>query len=98
MFSRPGLAESAAREALAESFDIAVEVSTLADRRVRITRIAELSGVDAKGIVVRDLFTAVGEGAADGGFTATGIVPRIATELGQRGIRLDSSLFKRGNR
>lgn len=96
VFARPGLAEGAARDALAESFDIAIEVATTADRRVRITRIAELSGVDAKGIVVRDIFTSVGEGAADGGFTATGIVPRIATELAQRGIRLDSSLFKRG--
>jgi len=96
VFARPGLAEGAAREALAESFDIAIEVATTPDRRVRITRIAELSGVDAKGIVVRDIFTSVGEGAADGGFTATGIVPRIATELAQRGIRLDSSLFKRG--
>lgn len=98
VFARPGLAEGAAREALAESFDIAIEVATTADRRVRIARIAELSGVDAKGIVVRDIFTSVGEGAADGGFTATGIVPRIATELAQRGIRFDSSLFKRGGR
>ncbi len=96
VFARPGLPESAAREALAESFDIAIEVATTADRRVRIARISELSGVDAKGIVVRDIFTSVGEGAVDGGFTATGIVPRIATELAQRGIRLDSSLFKRG--
>ena len=44
------------REVIGESFDIAVEVGSFPDGRLRVMRIAELGGADAKGIVARDLF------------------------------------------
>ena len=41
----------ATREVVGEAFDVAVEVNSFPDGRVRVTRIAELGGADAKGIV-----------------------------------------------
>ncbi len=83
----------AARDVVGECFEIALEVITLADGRVRITRIAELGGSDAKGIANRDIF--VSTDTADGGFTATGVVPRLVNDLALRGVRVDPGLFRR---
>ena len=88
--ARPGGVE-AAREAVGESFDIAVEVVTLPDGRARIARVAELGGSDAKGVVARDLFTS----SEDGQFASTGVVPRSVTEFAARGVKVDPNLFKR---
>jgi pilus assembly protein CpaF len=82
----------AARECVGESFDVAMEVAPLPDGRHRVIRLAELGGADAKGVVVRDLFTA-GEG--DGAFVSTGVVPRVVGEFAQRGVKVDPNLFKR---
>jgi len=96
---RPGLALEGMREVVGESFDLAIEVGAFPDGRLRVTRIAELGGADAKGIVARDLFVFNADpGGGDGSFSATGVVPRIANELAARGTKLDPSLFKRAGR
>ncbi len=92
LLARPGMSVEAARECVGESFDIAMEVAPLSDGRHRVIRLAELGGADAKGVVVRDLFTA-GEG--DGAFVASGVVPRVVGEFAQRGVKVDPNLFKR---
>jgi pilus assembly protein CpaF len=92
LLSRPGMSVEAARECVGEAFDIAMEVAPLSDGRHRVIRLAELGGADAKGVVVRDLFTA-GEG--DGAFVSTGVVPRVVGEFAQRGVKVDPNLFKR---
>lgn len=84
---------AAAREVVADAFDLALEVTTT-NGQVRVTRLAELGGTDAKGIVARDVFTWT-DGAPDGGYTPTGVVPRLAPELASRGFKLDGALFKR---
>ena len=98
---RPGLSLEVMREVVGEAFDIALEIGSFPDGRLRVTRIAELGGTDAKGIVARDLFVfnadATG-GGGDGSFSATGVVPRIANELAARGMKLDGALFKRTGR
>jgi pilus assembly protein CpaF len=94
---RPGLTLEGTREVVGEAFDIAIEVNTFPDGRVRVTRIAELGGADAKGIVARDLFVFT-EAGADGTFNATGVVPRLSTELAARGVKLDAGMFKRTGR
>jgi len=96
---RPGLGLEAMRDVVGEAFDIAVEVGTLPDGRLRVMRIAELGGSDAKGIVARDLFvfTADPQGG-EGTFSATGVVPRLATDLAARGMKLDPAMFKRAGR
>jgi len=95
--TRPGVAMEGAREAIGESFDVAIEVTRLPDGRLRVLRVAELSGGDAKGIAVRDLFTLSAEGAAggDGAFVASGVVPRFVADFAARGVRVDANLFKR---
>lgn len=96
---RPGLSLEGMREVVGEAFDLAIEIGAFPDGRLRVTRIAELGGVDAKGIVARDLFVFNADPAGgDGSFSATGTVPRIANELAARGTKLDASLFKRAGR
>ncbi len=96
---RPGLSLEAMRDVVGESFDIAVEIGAFPDGRLRVTRVAELGGADAKGIVARDLFVFNADpSGGDGSFSATGVVPRIANELAARGMKLDAGLFKRAGR
>lgn len=98
---RPGLALEGMRDVVGESFDVAVEIGTLPDGRLRVMRIAELGGSDAKGIVARDVFVFNSDpngGGSDGSFSATGVVPRIANDLAARGMKLDAGIFKRAGR
>jgi pilus assembly protein CpaF len=98
---RPGLGLEAMRDVIGEAFDLAIEVGMLPDGRMRVTRIAELGGSDAKGIVARDIFTFAADANAaggDGSFSATGVVPRLATDLATRGMKLDPAIFKRAGR
>ena len=96
---RPGLSLEGTREVVGESFDVALEIGAFPDGRLRVARIAELGGADAKGIVARDLFVFNADpSGGDGSFSATGVVPRIANELAARGMKLDASLFKRAGR
>lgn len=93
---RPGVSAEAARECIGESFDIAVEVGSVGGR-LRVSRIAEMAGSDAKGIVSRDIFSVFGGGpeGGEGSFAATGVVPRVLSELQARGVRVDASIFKK---
>jgi pilus assembly protein CpaF len=93
---RPGASIEAAREAVAESFDVAVEVGWGgAEGRPRIVRVAELVGVEAKGITTRDLFTSNTDPQGEPAFVVTGTTPRLAHEFAARGVRLDPNLFRR---
>jgi hypothetical protein len=61
--------------------------------------VAELGGSDAKGIVARDIFVFNADPqGGEGGFSATGVVPRLANDLAARGMKLDPSMFKRAGR
>jgi pilus assembly protein CpaF len=100
VLARPGLSVDSARECVGDSFDIAVELGRLPDERPRVLRLAELEKSDGKGVLGRDVFTFVPEagGAGDGTFIASGVVPRITSELAARGIKIDPSIFKRAGR
>lgn len=96
---RPGLGLEAMRDVVGETFDVAVEVSTGPDGRLRVMRIAELGGSDAKGIVARDVFLwSPDPQGGEGSHGATGVVPRIANDLAARGMKLDPAMFKRAGR
>jgi pilus assembly protein CpaF len=95
MLARPGINLESARDCVAEAFDVAIELATMADGRPKILRIAELGGADAKGIVARDLFTFTADSGGDGSFVATGVIPRVVAEFAARGVRVDSNIFKR---
>jgi pilus assembly protein CpaF len=91
--ARPGVATDAARESVVEAFDVVVEVALAESTRYRVSRIAELTGIDAKGIGAKDLFAYTGD-AADP-FVATGVLPRAIADFAGRGVKVDPSLFKR---
>ena len=99
MAARPGMTASAAQSWLLGSFELAVEVARLRDRRHRVLRIAELHPHET-GIIGRDVFTfgverTAAGGAIEGTFAATGLIPRLAEDLALRGSPLDHALFKR---
>jgi pilus assembly protein CpaF len=93
--ARPGATVDAAREALGEAFDIALEIARAADGRLRVLRVAELSGADSKGVVVRDLFVLSADGTGESAYVATGTVPRLVNDFAARGVKVDASTFKR---
>jgi len=98
--ARPTAGVGAAREWLAGSFDIVVEVGRLRDSRLRVLRVAEVSGVSGDEVKLADIFTFTVErtaagGAVEGTFNASGSVPKIADEISSRGFPLDGSLFTR---
>jgi pilus assembly protein CpaF len=98
--ARPGLGIRAARELVAGAYDVVIEVARLRDERVRVLRVAELTGVSGDAIELQDIFnfvpdrTAAG-GAVEGTFTPSGNVPQIVEAMRARGENLDSSLFSR---
>jgi pilus assembly protein CpaF len=96
---RPGVGIDAARESVAESFDIAIELGRLADGRPRVLRMAELAGSDDKGVAFRDIFTFTSDAAqGDGAFAVSGVVPRVVGDFAARGIKVDPNIFKRAGR
>ncbi len=91
---------TAARESVASSIDVIVEIGRLRDGRHRALRVAEVLGSTEDGIEVQDIFSFVVErtaagGAVEGTFTPSGIVPRVATHVAGRGFGLETSLFSR---
>src|SRR5262249_39475109 len=98
--TRVGLTTEAAREWLASSFDLVLEIPRPPDGRHRVLRVAELTFDGAGAIGVRDVFTFAVErtaagGAVEGAFHPTGVIPAIVEDLGARGTPLDSSIFHR---
>jgi pilus assembly protein CpaF len=94
VLSRPGLEAESARDCVYEAFDVGLELTTLVDGRVRILRIAELSGYDGK--APRDIFTFVPELSGDGTFQASGVQPRAVADFATHGVKVDPTIFKRG--
>jgi pilus assembly protein CpaF len=96
--TRGGIPLDVAREWLASSFDLVVEVAKLRDGRMRVLRVGELVHEGGQ-LVVKDVFSFVVDriaagGAVEGSFVATGHVPRLAEDLAQRGAPVDPALFK----
>jgi pilus assembly protein CpaF len=97
--ARPELSVPAARELLATTFDIVIDVAVLRDGRRRVVRIAEPAGSASDEITLRDIFSFVVErtstGSVDGTFQATGVAPRILNDMVARGLSVDSGIFSR---
>jgi pilus assembly protein CpaF len=101
--TRAMLTLDTAREWLASSFDLVLEVTRLRDGRDRVMRVAEFSHSPTNPLELRDIFTFTVErtaagGTVEGSFQPTGVVPRIAEDLVSRGVPLDLGIFKRSSR
>jgi pilus assembly protein CpaF len=80
------------------SFDVGIEVTRLADGRLRVTRIAEIHA----GLELEDVFTFVATrvlpgGTLEGNFAPTSGVPRVLAAFQNAGLRIDPALFSRGS-
>jgi Flp pilus assembly CpaF family ATPase len=96
----PSTTAAAARELIASSFDVALEVAQLRDGRYRVVRVAEILGANTQGLELSDIFTFVADrtaagGAIEGTFVPSGTVAHIAETLRARGIQLEAALFSR---
>lgn len=101
--TRRMLSLETAREWLAGSFDLVIEVARLRDGRNRVMRVAEFTLNEQSPLELRDIFTFTVErtaagGTVEGSFHPSGVVPRIAEDLVSRGVPLDLSIFKRTTR
>jgi pilus assembly protein CpaF len=97
---RPQIRVAAARELVANAFEIVVEVARLRDERHRVLRIAEIIGSIGEEIQLQDIFTFVMDrtaagGAIEGTFNASGIVPHVVDTLRGRGATVESAIFSR---
>jgi len=97
---RPEIRVGAARELVANAFEIVVEVARLRDDRHRVLRIAEVIGCAGDEIQVQDIFTFVMDrtaagGAIEGVFSASGVVPQVAEAWRARGTTVESAIFSR---
>jgi pilus assembly protein CpaF len=95
-----GASPAAARETIAASFELCVEVARLRDGRYRVLRVAEMLGATADSVHTQDVFTFVMDrtaagGAIEGTFIPSGAVPHVAEVLRSRGIILESTMFSR---
>ncbi|HUQ07719.1 MAG TPA: ATPase, T2SS/T4P/T4SS family [Kofleriaceae bacterium] len=87
--------EPAVRELVAGAADVVVHVARFADGGVRVISVDEILGVREVGFDTQTLFSYRGAGTGDdGGFGATGAVPRFWAELDARGIKADAAIFK----
>ena len=84
----PG-ADGALRELVAQAFEIVIHVVRWADGHVRVAAIEEVTGCNDAGFETHVLFQ-----QKDGGFAATGTVPRFYAELEARGIPADQAVFR----
>jgi pilus assembly protein CpaF len=95
-----GRAPGAARELLAGSFEVVIEVARLRDDRHRVLRVAELIGTQGEDFELFDVFSFVADRTAAGGliegsFVASSSTPPVTELLRLRGVAMDSSLFSR---
>jgi pilus assembly protein CpaF len=83
----------AVRELVAGAFDMVLHVVRFADGHSRVVAIEEIVGTRDGGFDTQPIFTYRGPGD-EGGFAATGSVPRFYADLESRGISADQSVFK----
>lgn len=99
--SRPGIDPASARQWIASSFDVAIEVARTKGGRHRVLRVSELVA-DANEIKTRDVFEFVLDPATgdrgEGSFQSLGVIPAVVQELKAHGHRVDDGIFRAGKR
>ncbi len=100
--TRPGITPETAREWLASSFDLAIEIALLRDGRHRVLRIAELAVEGGPGSPFATSSRSWSSGrppaARSRGRFTSGLVPDIVEDLQSRGLSVDTSTSFRRNR
>ena len=92
--------QKALRTQVASAVNIIIQANRLVGGKRRVTRVTEIAGMEGDNMQMHDLFSyeqkAVdGEGNAIGHFLCSGIRPKCADRIENRGVRLPSDLFAR---
>ncbi|MGH7214676.1 MAG: CpaF family protein [Tepidisphaeraceae bacterium] len=90
----------ALRQQVASAIQLIVQARRLTGGRRKVVSISEITGMEGEAITMHDLFLfeqngVDTDGHATGNFVATGIRPRCAERIENRGIRLPAELFVR---
>ena len=93
------LPDRAMREQIAAAINVIVQATRLSDGSRKVTRIAEITGMEGEVVTMQDifLFERMGiteEGKVRGALRATGIRPKFADVLEAAGIDLPGNLFE----
>jgi pilus assembly protein CpaF len=96
----PGVTVDTARQALANGFDLALEIGSATDGRDRVRRVVDVSLDPGGATQLHEVFSFVSDRAASGGspegsFVAASAEPRLLDELRARGVQIDTSPFQR---
>jgi pilus assembly protein CpaF len=89
---------TAIREYISSALSLIVHLGRLSDGTRKITRVAEVVGMEGEVITMQDIFQFHQKGVEEGGkvigqVTATGIRPKFAEKLLAQGLQLPSGLF-----
>ncbi|MCC6424858.1 MAG: CpaF family protein [Phycisphaerales bacterium] len=90
----------ALRQQVASAIQVIVQAQRLPGGKRKVTRVSEITGMEGEQIQMHDLFHfeqhgVNSEGHAQGHFVCSGIRPRVAERIENRGIRLPMDLFQR---
>lgn len=94
----PGVTVDTARQALANGFDLAIEVGAAPDGRERVRRVVDVSLDEGGATQLHEVFSFVSDragGSPEGTFVAASAEPRLLDELRARGVQIDTSPFQR---
>lgn len=89
----------AIREQVASAINLIVQVARLRDGSRRVTQISEVQGMEGDRIVLEDIYYfdysmgVTEDGRIAGRLKATGLRPKFAEKLENRGIRMDPAMF-----
>lgn len=93
---------SAMRAQIASAIDVVLQLERMEDGTRRVTSIQEIQGMEGDIITMSEIFTyerhgVDEEGKIFGRYVATGLVPKFADALKQRGLMVDIELFRPDN-
>ncbi|MEX0786915.1 MAG: CpaF family protein [Dehalococcoidia bacterium] len=88
----------AIREQIASAVHVIIQIARLSDGSRRVTRVAEISGMEGDTVTMQDIFRYQqrgidSDGRVVGDFLSTGIRPRFAEKFEVAGIHLPPDLF-----
>jgi len=90
----------ALRHQISSAVQLIVQARRVTGGRRKVVSVSEITGMEGEAVQMHDLFVfeasgVDGDGHAKGRFIATGIRPKCAEKIENRGIRLPSDLFLR---
>lgn len=90
---------SAMRSQIASAIDVVLQLERMEDGTRRVTSIQEIQGMEGDVITMSEIFCFRRKGLDEDGnvigdYTATGLVPKFADQLKQRGHMVDTGIFR----